>query len=87
MRCAGKAGGVRADGIPSLAMPTQIVVAGALIRGSRLLVAQRRPPYPRSAPNSLAAQQLSYGFAETVEYLTVAGVASARHFCRMGVGT
>lgn len=45
MRCAGKAGGVRADGIPSLAMPTQIVVAGALIRGSRLLVAQRaRPP-------------------------------------------
>src|SRR5271168_3748429 len=33
------------DGIPSLPMPTQIVVAGAVIRGSTVLVAQRvRPP-------------------------------------------
>ena len=33
------------DGIPSLAMPTQIVVAGALICDSKVLVAQRvRPP-------------------------------------------
>lgn len=33
------------DGIPSLAMATQIVVAGALISGSKVLVAQRvRPP-------------------------------------------
>src|SRR6202034_4028342 len=33
------------DGIPSLAMPSQIVVAGALICDARLLVAQRvRPP-------------------------------------------
>jgi 8-oxo-dGTP diphosphatase len=33
------------DGIASLAMPTQIVVAGAIISGSTLLVAQRvRPP-------------------------------------------
>ena len=35
----------RHDGIASLAMPTQIVVAGAVICGSTLLVAQRvRPP-------------------------------------------
>jgi 8-oxo-dGTP diphosphatase len=34
-----------ADRIPSLGMPTQIVVAAAVIRRSRLLVAQRvRPP-------------------------------------------
>ena len=33
------------DGIPSLAMPNQIVVAGAVISGSAVLVAQRlRPP-------------------------------------------
>lgn len=33
------------EGIPSLAMPTQIVVAGAVICGSTVLVAQRdRPP-------------------------------------------
>ena len=33
------------DGIPSLAMPTQIVVAAAVISCSRVLVAQRvRPP-------------------------------------------
>jgi 8-oxo-dGTP diphosphatase len=37
--------GINSDGIPSLAMPTQIVVAGAIICGSTLLVAQRaRPP-------------------------------------------
>jgi 8-oxo-dGTP diphosphatase len=33
------------DGIPSLAMPNQIVVAGAIISGAMLMVAQRdRPP-------------------------------------------
>jgi 8-oxo-dGTP diphosphatase len=36
---------VDCDGIPSLAMPTQIVVAAAVIRGPTVLVAQRvRPP-------------------------------------------
>lgn len=45
LKMAGRPGEPRPGGIPSLAMPTQIVVAAAVISGDRVLVAQRaRPP-------------------------------------------
>ena len=53
------------DGIPSLAMPNQIVVAGALISDSALLVAQRARPTQLAGLWSYPAARCRRGRATT----------------------
>ena len=52
------------DGIPSLAMPTQIVVAAAVISGSRVLVAQRARPAELAGRWELPGGKVAPGEAE-----------------------
>jgi 8-oxo-dGTP diphosphatase len=73
------------DRIPSLAMPTQIVVAAAVIRRSRLLVAQRvRPPElagrwelpggkvgPGETESEALARELAEELGLSVDYVAV----------------